>query len=182
VVERRQQIKGAGMVPGQALHPSAAGGGKRLEVSSIQNKKYDWREKSMGQLTSLITVQQKKIVWAIWKTKVRLEDAELYDFIHELFKKDHLSELTYYEGDLLINRLRTQTGEITVGKLTRQQRYRIEATQRELGWDDQEMAGFIKKQAGVEAINWLTPRQASKVITGLIQYQKWLKEKKHARV
>lgn len=128
-----------------------------------------------------INLDQKKIIWAIWKTKVKLDDNELYQLMKELFKKEKMSELTFQEADLLIANLRRQTGETVAGKLTRKQRFSIISKQKTLGWGDSELAGFIKKQTTIDSLEWLTINQASKVISGLINYQKWLKKKAKER-
>ncbi|MEW5804330.1 MAG: phage protein GemA/Gp16 family protein [bacterium] len=125
----------------------------------------------------MINKDQKKIIWTIWKTKVKLDDEELYRFIEHNYKKENMSDLTFLEADLLISTLRRITGE-TAGKLTRKQRYAIISHQKELGWSDTELAGFVKKQTGIEHYDWLSPTQASTVISGLVNYRKWLRKKK----
>lgn len=128
--------------------------------------------------TKTISTDQKKIIWAIWKTKVKLDNDDLYLLILQLFKKDKMGDLTFQEADLLISSLRRQTGEETAGKLTRKQRFTIIGHQEQLGWSDSELAGFVKKQTGVEHYDWLSVREASTVITGLINYRRWLRKKR----
>ena len=58
------------------------------------------------------------------------------------------------------------------GMITNKQKWKINCLVEELGWQDnpKRLEGFIFKETGIKKIQWLSKRNATKVIMGLEKY------------
>lgn len=103
-----------------------------------------------------------------------IDNGLLHDMAMSEFKKDSLKKLTDGQGLALIEKIsgKKQYGSDTVSPngmaSERQKKYIIDMAEK-LGWGDnpKRLGGFLKKFAGVESLEWLSQRGASKVIEGL---------------
>lgn len=119
-----------------------------------------------------ITVQQKKIIWSIARKSLNMDDSTLYACIMEMFSAERMSALTAAQADLLIQELRRK--EYNLGdRLTPLQYRGILRRSEDLGWPRKQLYEFIKKETGIDALEWLTVGQARIVITGLEKIKKW---------
>lgn len=110
-------------------------------------------------------------LWAV-AHEVNIDSESLHERVYNEFGVDSLKELDNAQGWYIIDVLqgknvrRPPAGK---GMITDRQIYMIRMMERELGWNDNpgRLAGFIKKYAGVEHIEWLSRRKASAVIEGM---------------
>ena len=119
-----------------------------------------------------ITTDQKKIIWSIARKGLKMDGSTLYACIMEMFGVERMSALNAAQADLLIQELRRK--EYNLGdRLTPLQYRGILRRSEELGWSRKELYDFIKKETGVDALEWITVPQARIVITGLEKVKKW---------
>lgn len=102
---------------------------------------------------------------------IGIDNEALHQRAYNEFGVESLKELSDVQGWYLIDvlqgkRVRRPSGR---GMITDKQMYLIRQLVKELGWDDNpaRLAGFIRKYAGVDSIEWLSTRAASAVIEGM---------------
>ena len=109
-------------------------------------------------------------LWAVAR-EYGVDKDMLHTLCREELNEEHISMLSDRQAIYLIDRLQ---GKDAVkpsprGKITAEQKKYIRDLEIKLGWADNpaRLAGFIKKYAKTTLLDWLTVRQASKVIEGL---------------
>ncbi|MEG1912773.1 MAG: phage protein GemA/Gp16 family protein [Cloacibacillus sp.] len=123
-----------------------------------------------------ITAQQKKIIWSIARKGLNLDDSTLYACIMEMFSVERMSALTAAQADLLIQELRRK--EYKLGERLTPMQYRgILRRAEDLGWTRKQLYDFVKKETGVDALEWIGVQQARFVITGMEKVKKWRTQK-----
>lgn len=101
-----------------------------------------------------------------------IEKDVLTERVYSEFGKSSISELTDRETYMLVDVIKGKKTHIRKripNRLSPPQHNLILKLASALGWDDnpKRLQGFIKKYAKVDAVDWLTPQQASRVIEGL---------------
>jgi len=114
-----------------------------------------------------ITLQQKKIIWSLWKREINQDDSLLYAMIQEQFQCDRMSALSYQQADLLIRRLRSTAAHLGPNRLTAAQLGEIHRRRREFGWSESTLREFCKHTTGVDLLEWLGVAEARNLITAL---------------
>lgn len=97
----------------------------------------------------------------------------LHDMVFSEFNIDSLKKLSDSQGLAVIERISGKKQYYKNGSAKgmaseSQKKYILDMADR-LGWGDnvQRLSGFLKKYAGVESVEWLTIKGASKVIEGM---------------
>ena len=92
----------------------------------------------------------------------------LHDLVYTVTGKQSLKDLTMAEAATLIDALvKHNGGGERPGIMTDKQHWRLRDYQSKLGWTDAQLLGFVRKYAHVDFLNWLTIKDASKIIEGL---------------
>ena len=121
----------------------------------------------------MIDVRQKKIIWSIAKKSLKMDSETLYVVIYRMFGKEHMSELTAMQAELLISELRRNAAGLSSNGLTEPQYGKIMAMAAEFGWTAARLREFLEKESGVSNPKWLDAQQARAVITGMEKIRKW---------
>lgn len=122
---------------------------------------------------NMINNDQKKALWSASRAK-GLSKEDLYSIISDVSKKEHMTELTYVEAAMVLDRVNNKKHQFNPNKRTdeggnsetvalRQKIYRLTE---QLGWNDNNnrINGFIKANFKVETIQWLSKAQCMKLI------------------
>ena len=111
-----------------------------------------------------------KRLWAV-AHEYGLSKEDLHNLSISELNREHISTLNEKEARFLIDRIQ---GKATVrpsprGMASNEQKKYINDLAQKLGWNDNpaRLAGFIKKYAKTDSIDWVTSYQASKIIEGL---------------
>lgn len=110
-----------------------------------------------------------KKLWAVCR-EYGVGKELLYQIAEDELGIYHISECSTQELIYLIDRIKGKPVDkpSPKGMASAAQKGMIKHLTEQLGWDKPErLAGFIKKYAKVDSIDWLTKRQASAVIEGL---------------
>ncbi len=121
-----------------------------------------------------ITEKQRKLLFVL--AKQRGMDSELlHNYIEVETGKQSITELTKEEAKRLLNGLqeKKQTGK---GRITEKQLNYIKGLIQNLGWEEKALNQFIEKQYGISNVNWLSSKEAAKLIEGLKSI--WEKDKR----
>jgi hypothetical protein len=120
-----------------------------------------------------ITSAQIKKIYATAK-ELNLDNDLLHTFIFNMIGCEHISALTIYEANQIIDELEyKKTGvrkqQYRSNMATDDQVYKIHALERELGWNDnpRRLRGFMRKYCKTDNEKWLTFDKASKLIEAL---------------
>jgi len=126
------------------------------------------------EVVEMITTPQIRKIWYEAK-QLGLTDDDMHEMISSEFRVDSVKKLTKSEAIYLIDVLVKYTGNSKhrPGMATPMQLWRIEELRKQLGWEPNGIKGFIKKNAHVEDIKWLTDKAASGIITGLTRVLKY---------
>lgn len=126
----------------------------------------------MMKMNKLSSGQIKKI-YASAK-ELQLDNDLLHTFIFNIVGREHISELTSYEANQVIDELEyKKTGvrkqSYRSNMATDDQIYKIHALERELGWSDnpKRLKGFMRKYCKTDNEKWLTFDKASNLIEAL---------------
>jgi hypothetical protein len=120
-----------------------------------------------------ITSAQIKKIYATSK-ELQLDNDLLHTFIFNMIGCEHISALTVYEANQIIDELEyKKTGvrkqQYRSNMATDDQIYKIHALERELGWNDnpRRLRGFMRKYCKTDNERWLTFDKASNLIEAL---------------
>lgn len=117
-----------------------------------------------------IKLELMRRLWAV-SHEYGLDKDMLHELCLEELGEEHISSLSDKQAKYLIGRIQGKNVQKPAprGMITNEQKKYIKDLEQQLGWDDNpaRLAGFIKKYAKTDVIDWLTVRQASKVIEGL---------------
>lgn len=109
----------------------------------------------------------------LWATarNYGLDSAMLHDLALSELSQEHISKLSEREAKYIVDRIKGKDVPKPAprGRASNEQKKYIRDLATKLGWDDNpaRLAGFIKKYAKVDALDWLTAYQASKIIEAL---------------
>jgi len=119
-------------------------------------------------MPELITKPQIRKLWTVAK-QLGMDDVDLRGLVFNMTGSDHISTITKAQAGRLIDYLVDRSrGDYRPRAVSKQQLYMIRKLAAELGWDDpRRLAGFIKRQTGVDSERWLDAGGAWKVIEGL---------------
>lgn len=130
-------------------------------------------------MAELITTKQIRKLWMQAK-ELDMEEEDLRGLVFNLTGSDHISTMTKAQAgrviDYLSDRIR---GDYRPHAASRQQLNKIKKLAAELGWGDdpKRLAGFVKRQTGVDNERWLDAGGAWRVIEGLKKMLKREKDK-----
>jgi hypothetical protein len=119
-------------------------------------------------MAELITKPQIKKIFAMAK-QLGMDEVDLRGLAYNLTGSESISTMTKKHAGRLIDYLNDRSrGDYRPQAVSRQQLYLMKKMAAELGWSNpRQLAGFIKRQAGVENERWLDANGARKVIEGL---------------
>lgn len=120
-----------------------------------------------------ISKEQKKTIWGLAKSALKIDDSTLYAMICETFGCSRMSAMTYAQADLFIRELRRLAAGLGPDRLSEPQYRKILAIAKDLGWTPGGLAKFVKAQTGVDNLAWLTVAQARAVITAMEKIRRW---------
>lgn len=120
-----------------------------------------------------IDAKQKKVIWSLARKGLGMESDALYALIMEMFSAERMSALTWNQAELLIKELRRKMNGFGFDRLTSLQYNGINRRAQAFGWSRAGLKQYIKAEAGVDDISWLTVAQARIVITGMEKIKKW---------
>ncbi len=114
-----------------------------------------------------ITKQQKKVIWSIWKKGIGIPDDDvLYALIKQQTGKDHMSDMTQKEAEILIGTLR-QKSEGSLQGATAAQMYRIREFVRQWHWSEAGLRKFLLRVTKKDKMLELTPQEARNVLAAM---------------
>lgn len=120
-----------------------------------------------------ITSAQMKKIYATSK-ELQIDNDLLHTFIFNMVGCKHISALTIYEANQVIDELEyKKTGvrkqQYRSNMATDDQIYKIHALERDLGWTDnpRRLKGFMRKYCRTDNEKWLTFDKASNLIEAL---------------
>ncbi len=123
----------------------------------------------------LITDAQMKKLWAMSK-QLNLTSEIVHQLVMELTGQGRVKGMSKADANHLIDIFDEHlSGKYGSDMATNKQLYAIERYRSSLGWDDDHLANFVFKVSGIQHIQWLDRKAASKVITGLsntLEYQR----------
>jgi hypothetical protein len=115
---------------------------------------------------------QIKNIWGLAKSKeLNLSDEELYSIIFRETGKESMRELTTKELNKVILALGKEKDRVTKRekRASKEQIWKIRELEKELNWEDnpKRLIAFIKKYYKVEKLEWLTSKDAWRLIESL---------------
>ena len=121
-----------------------------------------------------ITEKQRKLLFVLAKQR-GIDSELLHNYIEAQTGKQSITELTKEEAKRLLNGLqeKKQTGK---GRITEKQLNYVKGLIQILGWEEKALNQFIEKQYGISNVNWLSSKEAAKLIEGLKSI--WEKDKR----
>lgn len=125
---------------------------------------------------NMITDVQKKALWGAASAK-GLSKEDLYAVIESVSGKERMTVMTYVEAAKVLDRINNKNsnvGEYVPGKISPGQMSMIHNLAITAGWNSEQLNSHIFKKFNVNAINWLSKKQAS----SLIETLKWLIKQK----
>ena len=124
----------------------------------------------IGTVNSMMKPATMRQLW-VTARNYGLDSAMLHSLALSELSQEHISKLSEREAKYLIERIKGKDvpKPAPKGRASYEQKKYIRDLAKKLGWDDNplRLAGFIKKYAGIDNIEWLTPYQASKIIEAL---------------
>ena len=120
-----------------------------------------------------IGAQQKRVIWSIAKKALKMDGDALYAVILRMFEKEHMSDLSNAEAELLIAELKRLDAGLAFDALTVPQYRKIMGMAAEFGWSARGISQYLEKEVGVSDPKWLNVRQARVAITGLEKIRAW---------
>jgi len=113
---------------------------------------------------------QIRAIWGMSK-KASMDEEILRDLCEGVTGTRRISKLTIKQANALISALNKslpkRSSHSPSGKLSAAQKAKIFKLMYLLGWNYYQLRGFIKKNTGVDHINWLTQKHAFNIIEGL---------------
>ena len=113
----------------------------------------------------MMTEKQRKLLFVLAKQN-GMDMELLHSYVETQTGKQSITEVTKQEAVLLINGLQEKK-QTTKGRITEKQLNYIKGLTENLGWTEKTLNQFIEKQYHISNVNWLTSKQAAKVIEGL---------------
>lgn len=121
-----------------------------------------------------MTEKQRKLLFVLAKQR-GMDNELLHSYIETQTGKQSITEVTTQEAKTLIDGLQEKKQTVK-GYITEKQLKYIKGLCQCLGWEEKALRQFIEKQYGISNVNWLTSKQAAKLIEGLKNI--WEKDKR----
>lgn len=121
-----------------------------------------------------MTEKQRKLLFVLAKQK-GMDTEVLHSYVEAQTGKQSITEVTTQEAKILLDSLQEKK-QTAKGRITAKQLKYIKGLCQCLGWKEKALNQFIEKQYGISNVNWLTSKQAAKLIEGLKKI--WEKDKK----
>ena len=121
-----------------------------------------------------MTEKQRKLLFVLAKQK-GMDGELLHSYVEAQTGKQSITEVTTQEAKILIDGLQ-QKKQTAKGRITEKQLNYVKGLTQCLGWEEKALNQFIEKQYAISNVNWLTSKQAAKLIEGLKSI--WEKDKR----
>ncbi len=121
-----------------------------------------------------MTEKQRKLLFVLAKQR-GMDNELLHSYVETQTGKQSITEVTTQEAKTLIDNLQEKK-QTAKGYITEKQLKYVKGLCQCLSWEEKALRQFIEKQYGISNVNWLTSKQAAKLIEGLKSI--WEKDKK----
>ncbi len=121
-----------------------------------------------------MTEKQRKLLFVLAKQR-GMDNELLHSYVETQTGKQSITEVTTQEAKTLIDGLQEKKQTVK-GYITEKQLKYIKGLCQCLSWEEKALRQFIEKQYGISNVNWLTSKQAAKLIEGLKSI--WEKDKR----
>ena len=121
-----------------------------------------------------MTEKQRKLLFVLAKQR-GMDNELLHNYIETQTGKQSITEVTTQEAKILIDGLQEKK-QTAKGYITEKQLKYVKGLCQCLSWEEKALRQFIEKQYGISNVNWLTSKQAAKLIEGLKNI--WKKDKR----
>ncbi len=121
-----------------------------------------------------MTEKQRKLLFVLAKQR-GMDNELLHSYVETQTGKQSITEVTTQEAKTLIDGLQEKKQTVK-GYITEKQLKYVKGLCQCLSWEEKALRQFIEKQYGISNVNWLTSKQAAKLIEGLKSI--WEKDKK----
>lgn len=121
-----------------------------------------------------MTEKQRRLLFLLAKQR-GMDNELLHSYVETQTGKQSITEVTTQEAKVLIDGLQEKK-QTAKGYITEKQFNYIKGLAQCLGWEEKTLRQFIEKQYGISDVNWLTSKQAAKLIEGLKSI--WEKDKR----
>lgn len=121
-----------------------------------------------------MTEKQRKLLFVLAKQR-GMDNELLHSYVETQTGKQSITEVTTQEAKTLIDGLQEKKQTVK-GYITGKQLKYVKGLCQCLSWEEKALRQFIEKQYGISNVNWLTSKQAAKLIEGLKSI--WEKDKR----
>ena len=121
-----------------------------------------------------MTEKQRKLLFVLAKQR-GMDNELLHSYVETQTGKQSIAEVTTQEAKILIDNLQEKK-QTAKGYITEKQLKYVKGLCQCLSWEEKALRQFIEKQYGISNVNWLTSKQAAKLIEGLKSI--WEKDKR----
>ena len=121
-----------------------------------------------------MTEKQRKLLFVLAKQR-GMDNELLHSYVETQTGKQSITEVTTQEAKTLIDGLQEKKQTVK-GYITEKQLKYVKGLCQCLSWEEKALRQFIEKQYGISDVNWLTSKQAAKLIEGLKSI--WEKDKR----
>ncbi|NDO47031.1 phage protein GemA/Gp16 family protein [Clostridium sp. MD294] len=121
-----------------------------------------------------MTEKQRKLLFVLAKQR-GMDNELLHSYVETQTGKQSITEVTTQEAKTLIDGLQEKKQTVK-GYITEKQLKYVKGLCQCLSWEEKALRQFIEKQYGISNVNWLTSKQAAKLIEGLKNI--WEKDKR----
>jgi len=121
-----------------------------------------------------MTEKQRKLLFVLAKQR-GMDNELLHSYVETQTGKQSITEVTTQEAKTLIDNLQEKK-QTAKGYITEKQLKYVKGLCQCLSWEEKGLNQFIEKQYGISNVNWLTSKQAAKLIEGLKSI--WEKDKR----
>ncbi len=121
-----------------------------------------------------MTEKQRKLLFVLAKQR-GMDNELLHSYVETQTGKQSITEVTTQEAKTLIDGLQKKKQTVK-GYITEKQLKYVKGLCQCLSWEEKALRQFIEKQYGISNVNWLTSKQAAKLIEGLKNI--WEKDKR----
>lgn len=121
-----------------------------------------------------MTEKQRRLLFLLAKQR-GMDNELLHSYVETQTGKQSITEVTTQEAKTLIDGLQEKKQTVK-GYITEKQLKYVKGLCQCLSWEEKALRQFIEKQYGISNVNWLTSKQAAKLIEGLKNI--WEKDKR----
>ncbi|WP_034629484.1 regulatory protein GemA [Desulfotruncus alcoholivorax] len=132
---------------------------------------------------AVVSKAQLRRIWVSAK-ELEIDEDLIRTIVKNLTGSDSISGLTKSQAGRVIDYLEQRKGnQPGLHMASKQQLWKIQQMAKELGWSDnpKRLMGFVKKNTGIENLNWLAADMAWRVIEGLKKVKQREDRKKDAK-